>query len=269
VLVALVAVAAAFAQGGDSASPADLTARVAPAAQEIPPAGVTSVPSASGAVLAEMNRRLGTPRRVTASARKRARAIARIERRIRAQQRAAEARRAAAAAAATPASAPYWFDAAAAAQTTSGPTSPDEAHWLNSGQGGWVESSGYARAPVNAPEAVKRVIQAGNLIARSPYLWGGGHGAWQDKGYDCSGSVSYALAAGGMLGSSQTSGQLMNWGVAGPGRWLTVYANEGHVFMYVAGLRFDTSGRVGDHSSRWQLAPRSADGFTVRHYPGL
>jgi cell wall-associated NlpC family hydrolase len=262
-------VAAAFGQGGDSVSSADLTARAAPAAQQMPPAGVTSVPSASGAVLAEMNRRLGTPRRVTLSARKRARVLARIERRIRAQQRAAEARRAAAAAAAAPAGAPYWFDAAAAAQTTSGPTSPDEAQWLNSGQGGWVESSGYARAPVNAPEAVKRVIQAGNLIARSPYLWGGGHGAWQDKGYDCSGSVSYALAAGGMLGYSQTSGQLMNWGVEGPGRWLTIYANQGHVFMYVAGLRFDTSGRIGDHASRWQLAPRSADGFTVRHYPGL
>jgi cell wall-associated NlpC family hydrolase len=268
VLVALVAVAAAFGQGGDSASSADLTARAAPAARQLPPAGVTSVPSASGAVLAEMNRRLGTPRRVALSARKRAQALARIERRIRAQQRAAAARRAAAAAA-TPAGAPYWFDAQAAAQTTSGPTSPDEAQWLNSGQGGWVESSGYARAPVNAPEAVKRVIQAGNLIARSPYLWGGGHGAWLDRGYDCSGSVSYALAAGGMLGYTQTSGQLMNWGVAGPGRWLTIYANQGHVFMYVAGLRFDTSGRAGDHASRWQLAPRSADGFAMRHYPGL
>jgi hypothetical protein len=72
-----------------------------------------------------------------------------------------------------------------------------------------------------------------------------------------------------MLGYTQTSGQLMNWGVGGTGRWLTIYANEGHVFMYVAGLRFDTSGRAGDHSSRWQLAPRSAAGFVARHYPGL
>jgi cell wall-associated NlpC family hydrolase len=221
-------------------------------------------------VLEEMNRRLGTPRRVSLSARKRARALARIEAQILRQQRAADARRqAAAAAAAGPAGAPYWFDAAAAAHTNSGPVSPDEAQWLNSGQGGWVEANGYARAPANAPEAVKRVIQAGNLIARSPYLWGGGHGAWQDRGYDCSGSVSYALAAGGMLGTTQTSGQLMNWGAPGPGRWLTVYANGGHVFMYVAGLRFDTSGRAGDHSSRWQLAPRSAVGFALRHYPGL
>jgi hypothetical protein len=72
-----------------------------------------------------------------------------------------------------------------------------------------------------------------------------------------------------MLGYTQTSGQLLNWGSAGPGHWLTIYANQGHVFMYVAGLRFDTSGRAGDHSSRWQLAPRSADGFVARHYPGL
>jgi hypothetical protein len=100
-------------------------------------------------------------------------------------------------------------------------------------------------------------------------VWGGGHGAWQDRGYDCSGSVSYALAAGGMLGWSETSGQLMSWGAPGPGRWLTIYANDGHVFMYVAGLRFDTSGRAGDHASRWQLAPRTANGFAARHYPGL
>src|SRR5439155_965718 len=78
-----------------------------------------------------------------------------------------------------------------------------------------------------------------------------------------------ALAYGGMLGYTQTSGQLMNWGVPGPGHWLTIYANEGHVFMYVAGLRFDTSGRAGDHASRWQLAPRTANGFVARHYPGL
>jgi cell wall-associated NlpC family hydrolase len=267
-LVALLLVAAAFGRGGDTAPTAGLTLPAVPTARETPAARATSVPSAGGAVLAEMTRRLGTPRRVSLSARKRARAIARIERRIRAQKRAAAARRAAASAA-VPSSAPYWFDTEAAAQTNSGPASPDEARWLNSGQGGWVEASGYARAPVNAPDAIKRIIQAGNLIARAPYLWGGGHGAWQDKGYDCSGSVSYALAAGGMLGYSQTSGQLMNWGAPGPGHWLTIYANQGHVFMYVAGLRFDTSGRAGDHASRWQLAPRTADGFEVRHYPGL
>jgi cell wall-associated NlpC family hydrolase len=216
-----------------------------------------------------MNRRLGTPRRVSREARRRARAIARLEARILARQRAQAARVAAARAKAAPQDAPYWLDNQAASVASTNPSSPAEANWLNSGRGGWVEPNGYARAPANAPQAIKNVIQAGNMIARSPYVWGGGHGAWQDKGYDCSGSVSYALAAGGMLGYTQTSGQLMSWGAAGPGHWLTIYANAGHVFMYVAGLRFDTSGRAGDHSSRWQLAPRSADGFAVRHYPGL
>jgi cell wall-associated NlpC family hydrolase len=229
-----------------------------------------SVPSASGAVLAEMTRRQGTPRQVARLARKHARERARLRARLAAERRRAEARAAAARAAAAAAADPgHWVDPEAAAVANTGPTSPQEAAWLQGGRGGWVESNGMARAPVNAPDAIKRVIAAGNQIARSPYLWGGGHGKWQDHGYDCSGSVSYALAFGGMLGYTLTSGQLMNWGAPGPGKWLTIYANEGHVFMYVAGLRFDTSGRAGDHSSRWQLAPRSADGFVARHYPGL
>jgi cell wall-associated NlpC family hydrolase len=264
VLAILLGVAAASGGAGGDSHRARLLPVAAPA-----PASSTSVPAASGAVLAEMNRRLGIPRQVARSARRRQREIARLEARLRARELAAAARRAAAARASAVQTAPYWFDAQAAANTTAGPATPAEAQWLNAGRGGWVEANGYARAPVNAPDPVRRVIQAGNLIARSPYLWGGGHGAWLDKGYDCSGSVGYALAAGGMLGSSQTSGQLMNWGAPGPGQWLTVYANGGHVFMYVAGLRFDTSGRAGDHASRWQLAPRSADGFVVRHYPGL
>jgi cell wall-associated NlpC family hydrolase len=264
VVATVIGVAAASSRGGESASKTRLVPVAAPVS-----GSSTAVPAASGAVLAEMNRRLGTPRQVARSARKRQRLIARIEARIRAREVAAAARRAAAARAASVQAAPYWFDSQAAANTTRGPATQEEAQWLNAGRGGWVEANGYARAPVNAPDAVRRVIQAGNLIARSPYVWGGGHGAWVDKGYDCSGSVSYGLAAGGLLGYSLTSGQLMNWGQAGPGRWLTIYANEHHVFMYVAGLRFDTSGRAGDHASRWQLAPRSADGFVVRHYPGL
>jgi cell wall-associated NlpC family hydrolase len=218
-------------------------------------------------VLAEMTRRLGTPRRVSREARKHARELARSKARRRARAAAADAAAAKAQTASSP-SPGYWFDSSANAASSS-PSSPAENAWLQGGQGGWVEASGYARAPANAPDAVKRIIAAGNQIARAPYVWGGGHGKWQDSGYDCSGSVSYALAYAGMLGYSLTSGQLMDWGDAGPGRWVTVYANEGHVFMYVAGLRFDTSGRQGDHSSRWQLAPRSADGFVARHYPGL
>ena len=243
----------------------DAPATLEPAPVAAPAPVSESVPSVSGEMLAEMTRRQGTPARVAREARRRARQRARIV----AKQRAARAATARAAASQVAAEPGYWVDREAASVATTAPTSSAEQAWLQGGRGGWVEASGFARAPVNAPGAIKRAIQAGNQIARSPYLWGGGHGAWQDEGYDCSGSVSYALAAAGMLGSSQTSGQLMSWGAPGPGRWLTIYANEGHVFMYVAGLRFDTSGRAGDHASRWQLAPRSANGFVARHYPGL
>jgi hypothetical protein len=112
------------------------------------------------------------------------------------------------------------------------------------------------------------MIEAGNVIARSPYLWGGGHGKWVDKGYDCSGSVSFVLAAAGYLDSPLASGPLMSWGEPGRGEWVTIYASDGHVWMTVAGIRFDTSGaRVT--GSRWQNEMRSTAGFAVRHPPGL
>jgi cell wall-associated NlpC family hydrolase len=132
-----------------------------------------------------------------------------------------------------------------------------------------LASNGHAQTPTSAPDVVARVIAGGNAIAKFPYIWGGGHGSFVDSGYDCSGSVSYALAAAGLLASPLTSGQLAEWGAPGPGRWITIYANAGHTFMYVAGLRFDTSGRDGPFGSRWQTAPRSLAGFTVRHPPGL
>jgi hypothetical protein len=112
------------------------------------------------------------------------------------------------------------------------------------------------------------MIEAGNVIARSPYIWGGGHGKWIDKGYDCSGSVSFVLAAAGYLDGPLDSGHLANWGEPGPGRWVTIYANAGHVFMEVAGIRFDTSGQAVT-GSRWQNTGRSTAGFAVRHPPGL
>jgi cell wall-associated NlpC family hydrolase len=112
------------------------------------------------------------------------------------------------------------------------------------------------------------VIAAGNEIATKPYKWGGGHGAWKDSGYDCSGSVSFALAGAGLLDRPLDSSGLMRWGAPGPGRYISIYANAGHVFMVVAGLRFDTSGAQG--GTRWQPASgRSYNGFTVRHPPGL
>jgi hypothetical protein len=131
-----------------------------------------------------------------------------------------------------------------------------------------VLRSGFAVAPSRAPDVVKQVILAGNEIARFPYKWGGGHGAWRDVGYDCSGSVSFALAGAGLLDRPLTSGGLARYGAAGTGRWITIYANAGHVFMLVAGLRFDTSGQ-GRAGTRWQPAARPVGGFAVRHPPGL
>ncbi len=131
-----------------------------------------------------------------------------------------------------------------------------------------VGADGMAAAPSNAPSVVVQVIQAGNQIARTPYLWGGGHGAWADRGYDCSGSVSFALAGAGLLDRPLDSTAFESWGDAGAGRWITVYANAGHAFMIVAGLRFDT-GALSGGGSRWQLAPRSTAGFVARHPPGL
>jgi cell wall-associated NlpC family hydrolase len=128
--------------------------------------------------------------------------------------------------------------------------------------------NGVALPPLDAPEEVKQIIEAGNVIARTPYLWGGGHGKWLDTGYDCSGSVSFALAAAGLLNGPLASGPLMSWGEAGPGKWVTIYANNGHVYMYVAGVRFDTSNsRVT--GSRWSNTTRSNAGFVARHPAGL
>ncbi len=132
-----------------------------------------------------------------------------------------------------------------------------------------VGGGGRAQAPIGAPDVIARIISGGNAIAKFPYVWGGGHGSFVDSGYDCSGSVSYALAAAGLLDSPLVSGQFARWGAPGPGKWVTIYANDGHVFMYVAGLRFDTSGRDGPFGSRWQNAPRSLAGFEIRHPPGL
>src|SRR5918999_374655 len=115
--------------------------------------------------------------------------------------------------------------------------------YLATGPRARVLPDGTAQAPSNAPEVVKRVILAANQIAKFPYKWGGGHGAWRDSGYDCSGSVSFALAGAGLLDRPLTSGLLAGYGAPGPSRWITIYANPGHVFMVVAGLRFDTSGQ--------------------------
>jgi hypothetical protein len=129
--------------------------------------------------------------------------------------------------------------------------------------------SGLAVAPVDAPAAVQEVIAAGNQIARLPYRFGGGHGTFEDSAYDCSGSLSFVFAAAGLLQTTVTSGQLMSWGLSGPGKWITVFAAPGHTFMYVAGLRFDTVA-LAETGSRWSNRPATeGSGFVVRHPPGL
>jgi hypothetical protein len=129
--------------------------------------------------------------------------------------------------------------------------------------------SGIALAPPEAPEAVKGAINAANTIVGRPYIWGGGHGSWYSSGYDCSGSVSFALFGGGLIPRPLTSGDLMRWGAPGPGKWITVYANPGHVYAEIAGLRWDTVGDENGTGPRWHLATASGGGFAVRHPPGL
>jgi peptidoglycan hydrolase-like protein with peptidoglycan-binding domain len=115
---------------------------------------------------------------------------------------------------------------------------------------------------------VARVVRAANRIASKPYKYGGGHARWNDTGYDCSGSVSYALHGGGLLSSPLTSGGFMRWGAPGRGRRITIYASPSHVYMVIDGRRFDTTGR-SETGSRWQASDRSSAGYVVRHPPGL
>jgi peptidoglycan hydrolase CwlO-like protein len=131
-----------------------------------------------------------------------------------------------------------------------------------------VNTGGMVQPPPGAPAAVAQVIAAGNAIATLPYIWGGGHGSFQASGYDCSGSVSYALAAAGLLGSPLDSTGFESWGEPGPGRWITVYANAGHAFMVVAGWRFDTVA-LASGGTRWSQTMADTSGFVARHPPGL
>jgi cell wall-associated NlpC family hydrolase len=126
-----------------------------------------------------------------------------------------------------------------------------------------------AIAPPAAPDEIKGVISAANMLVGQPYRLGGGHGSWRSRGYDCSGAVSFALAGGGLVSAPMTSGQFMSWGVPGPGRWLTVYANPGHVYAVVAGLRWDTVGDARGSGPRWKPYDAYPQGFVARHFPGL
>jgi len=129
--------------------------------------------------------------------------------------------------------------------------------------------NGRAIPPVNAPPVVKKVIAAANKIRTKPYIWGGGHARWWDRGYDCSGSVSFALHGGNLISSPEPSGSLESWGSAGAGRWITVYANGGHAYAVIAGFRWDTSGdENGETGPRWHEELRDNEGFVARHPAG-
>ena len=136
-----------------------------------------------------------------------------------------------------------------------------------------VGGDGLATIPLTAPPKLRAMIVAGNQVARKPYVYGGGHGGgpegvFTDSAYDCSGSISYALASAGFIKSPLASGGLAKFGKPGPGKWVSIYADAGHAFMVVAGLRFDTSGRT-KRDTRWQPDGRGAGGMTIRHPPGL
>lgn len=139
----------------------------------------------------------------------------------------------------------------------------------NAGVGGLaIDTNGYVQPPAGAPEAVKQMIAAGNAIATLPYIWGGGHASFQADGYDCSGSVSYVLAAAGLLSAPEVSGDFESYGDPGPGNWVTIYANAGHVWMTIAGWRFDTVA-LAEYGTRWSRGGGEFPGFVVRHPPGL
>lgn len=134
-----------------------------------------------------------------------------------------------------------------------------------------VLKHGIAYAPANAPDNVKSAIWAVNNICRKPYVWGGGHGSFVDSGYDCSGTVSYALHHAGVLNQPLPSSDLLRFGERGHGRWITVYSRHGHTFAMIAGLRLDTTDfrYGGDVGPRWHTDGRGTWGFEARHPVGL
>ena len=129
---------------------------------------------------------------------------------------------------------------------------------------------GKAIPPSDAPAAVVSAIVAANSIRKYPYRYGGGHATFYDSGYDCSGAVSFVLHAAGLLESPMPSGPMAtSWGLPGKGRWITVYANGGHAYAVIAGLRWDTSAMgSGGNGPRWRAAKRKPRGFAVKHADG-
>ena len=131
-----------------------------------------------------------------------------------------------------------------------------------------INSAGHAVTAPGSPVRVQRIVAAANHIATLPYRFGGGHGRFTDTAYDCSGSISFALHGAKLLHSTLDSTALESYGAPGRGRWVTIYANRGHTYMIVEGLRFDTSGAT-DAGTRWQTSARSSRGYVIRHPIGL
>jgi cell wall-associated NlpC family hydrolase len=159
------------------------------------------------------------------------------------------------------------IEAAAAAQQKESAAEVDTQVNVQAG-GIAVNTAGIISPPAGAPQAVDEMIAAGNAIATLPYIWGGGHGSFQSPGYDCSGSVSYVLNAAGLLSAPETSGGFMSYGDPGSGQWVTIYATDGHVWMNIAGWRFDTVALAED-GSRWSHGGGEFGGYVERHPPGL
>ncbi len=159
---------------------------------------------------------------------------------------------------------------AAAVPWGAGCTTPPPGGERTSSDCGASLAQGRAVAPPGAPAEVRAVIAAANRIDHRPYVWGGGHLSWTARGYDCSGAVGYALHGAGMLEAPMVSGQLAGWGEPGVGHWITVYANADHVFMEVAGLRFDTrDDEPGVSGPRWHTGSVDPTRFVARHSVGF
>ncbi len=138
-------------------------------------------------------------------------------------------------------------------------------HRFDHGKTAYISPSGKAVAPPRAPRRVKRMIEAANTLTDKPYIYGGGHRSFYDRGYDCSGAVSYVLHAGGKLDRPLVSQNFFDYGKKGYGDWVTIYVRKGHVFMVIAGLRFDTGGSWKSTGPRWKPERRGVKGYYVRH----
>ena len=160
--------------------------------------------------------------------------------------------------------------AAPAIAETGGVSEPSEAAPVGPPGKAKLKPNGKAIAPAGAPKRIERAIKFANRIRRKPYKWGGGHKGWKvDRGYDCSGAVSFALRGARMLDSPIPSGTLTGWGKKGEGDWITVYAHGGHTYAMIAGLRWDTSGNQRGSGPRWHKDSRSTRGYKVRHFRGF